>query len=94
MGYDLGKAIADADMSIEDRLSWQLVANHTPSVSEDFIPVAKEAIFLACNENWDTVLEYPNGIRRTVAWTIAKLHLEPFVPTMDIPEDEEEETNA
>ena len=87
MGYKLGIEIANADMPIEDRLSWHLSANHYPPIDSAFIPVAKDAIFMACNENWDTPITFPNGIVHTVAWVVEYMHLEPFIPTMNVPND-------
>jgi hypothetical protein len=60
-------------------IGWHLKSNHYPPVHEAFIPVALEAIELANEGDWDAVLEYPNGIERTVAHTIEGLHLDAFL---------------
>lgn len=79
MGYKVTEDIVNAPLSIEDKLSWHLVGNHYPPVDEAFIPVCIEAIDHARMGNWDTVLEYPNGLQRTVRHCIDGLHLELFV---------------
>lgn len=58
---------------------WHLQCNHYPPIHEDFLPVAVEAIDFANDGDWDSELEYPNGLTRTVAHTIEGLHLEGFL---------------
>lgn len=89
MGYKVGTEIADAPLSIEQKMSWHLTGNHYPPVNEAFIPVAVEAVRLANTNSWDSVLTYPNGVQRTVSYTVEGLHLEPFINTIVTPEEEE-----
>lgn len=79
MGHRTAQDIADAPLSLEDKLSWHLKGNHYPPVHEDFIPVCIEAITRANNGDYDSMLQYPNGRERTVGYTIGGLHLEFFL---------------
>jgi len=90
MGYKLGIEIANSNLSLHDKLSWHLSANHYPPVGDEFIPIAMQAIEFAATGEWDTVLQYPNDRERTVAYTIEGLHLEPFVSDMSVPNDKED----
>lgn len=67
------------NLSLEQQLDWQLTANHYPPVDKSFIPVAMRAIEYANNNEWDVMLEYPNGLRRDVRFTIENLHLDLFL---------------
>lgn len=79
MGNELARDIAQAPMSLEQKLSWHLQANHYPPVDAAFIPVCIEAIELAKMNAWNHTLEYPNGLERTVLFTVEGLHLEYFL---------------
>jgi hypothetical protein len=79
MGNQLARDIAEAPLTLEEKLSWHLRANHYPPVDEAFIPVCIEAIELAQMNLWKKELEYPNGLVRTVEYTIDGLHLEYFL---------------
>jgi hypothetical protein len=88
MGYKIGIEIASAtNLPLEERLSWHLQGNHYPPIDEVFIPVAVQAIESANTNNWDTVIEMPNGLSRTVAFIVENLHLEPFISDMEVPAD-------
>jgi len=73
---ETSKLIASADIDLDTKLSWHLEGNHYPPISKLFIPVAKQAILLANNGDWDAILEYPNGLKRTVAFTVEQLDLQ------------------
>lgn len=88
MGYKVGTEIADSPLDLEAKMDWHLTGNHYPPIDKVFIPVAIDAIQRANTNNWDDVLEYPNGLRRTVLYTVDNLHLEPFINTVDTPEEE------
>ena len=72
-----------ARLSRHEALRWHLQYNHYPPVSEVFIPVAEEAIDLGNQEDWDYIIEMPNGCRLTVAQIIEGLHLETFLEVID-----------
>ena len=78
------QAISLAELAIDDNalhnaLAIHLRSNHDPPVSYAFIPVAKQAIELAVEGDYDAELEYPNGLVRSVAHTVEGLHLGAFV---------------
>lgn len=88
MGYKVGTEIAESPLDMEAKMSWHLTGNHYPPIHEAFIPVAIEAVSLANTNNWDSLLLYPNGLQRTVAYTVENLHLEPFISTVTTPEED------
>jgi hypothetical protein len=88
MSYEIGQEIANSPLSLEDKLSWQLTANHYPPVGNEFIPIATLAILHAKDNDWDTVLEFPNGLQRTVSFVVEGLHLQPFIDGMSIPKED------
>lgn len=67
------------DLRLEQALAIHLKSNHYPPVDDAFIPVAMGAIELANDDQWDAELVYPNGLTRTVEYTIEGLHLEAFL---------------
>ena len=78
------QAISLAELAVDENalhnaLAIHLRSNHYPPVSYAFIPVAKQAIALAIEGDYDAELEYPNGLVRTVAHTVEGLHLGAFV---------------
>lgn len=89
MGYKIGIEIAEAPLSMTEKMSWHLRGNHYPPIDEAFIPAALAAIYSANTNNWDALINYPTGVQRTAAYTVESLHLEPFVPGMAVPEEEE-----
>ena len=60
-------------------LMWHLQNAHFPPIHPDFILIAKQAIRLANEGKWDEVIKYPNGLKRTVRYTIEGLRLEVFL---------------
>ena len=81
MGNQIAQAIAEAPLTLEEKLSWHLSGNHYPPVDDLFIPVCAKAIELANQGDYDAVLHYPNGLVRTVRHCIEGLHLEYFLNT-------------
>lgn len=74
------KIIASANnLTLEERLDWQLTGNHYPPIDKAFISVAKQAIEYANQGQWDVMLEYPNELRRSVEFTVDNLHLHEFL---------------
>lgn len=71
--------VSEGTLNLEQAIAWHFGANHYPPVDRAFLPVALEAIALANDGEWDTELEYPNGLTRTVAHTIEGLHLDAFL---------------
>lgn len=65
--------------SLDSALAIHLRSNHYPPVHLAFVSVAKEAIALAEEDDWDAELTYPNGLVRTVAYTVEELHLGAFI---------------
>lgn len=88
MGYGIGQDIAKSSLDLETKMSWQLQGNHYPPIDDSFIPVAIKAIECANTNNWDKVLELPNGVERTASFVIEGLHLQPFVDGMIVPEED------
>jgi hypothetical protein len=91
LGYKIGKEIANANLDMAAKMSWHLSGNHVPAVDEVFIPVALEAIELAVAGEWERTLVLPNELERSVLFIVTHLHLEPFVPAMEVPKDPGEE---
>jgi hypothetical protein len=79
MGNQIARDIAAAPLGLEAKLGWHLSGNHYPPIHESFIPVAVKAIRLADVGLWDDEIAYPNGLTRTVRFTVDELHLEPFL---------------
>jgi len=71
--------VNEGAIQMEQAIGWHLAGNHYPGIHKVFVPVAIEAIDLANEGMWDAELEYPNGLVRTVAFTIENLHLESFL---------------
>lgn len=67
------------EISLDTALLVHLQSNHYPPVHSVFVPVAREAIERANAGDWDFEQEYPNGLVRTVAYTVDGLHLHAFL---------------
>ena len=82
----MGRSSAEEMMSMlkqDQALRCHLQYNHYPPVHEVFIPVAKEAIDRGNQEDWDHVIEMPNGRKLAVAQIIEELHLEFFLEELE-----------
>lgn len=60
-------------------LTFHLQRNHYPPIHLTWLPVAKQAIRLANQGKREEAIKYPNGLERTVEFTIKGLHLETFL---------------
>ena len=76
---ETSQLIADANLDLDSKLSWHLEGNHYPPIDKQFIPIAKQAIEHANNNEWNTILTYPNGLQRTVEFTVENMHLNWFL---------------
>ena len=72
---EMSRFLMDPDGS----LTFHLQCNHYPPVRLDWLPVARKAIRLANEGRWDEAIQYPNGLERTVGFTIKGLRLETFL---------------
>ena len=68
-----------SQLSQDQALSWHLQYNHYPPIHQSFVKVAEEAIDRASEEDYDYVIEMPNGRKLTTAQIIEGLHLESFL---------------
>ena len=86
MGYTTASALADTvedTETLEIALLAHLRSNHYPPIHPVFVPTCVEAINLAVDEHWDTVLEMPNGVWKSVSDIVMGLHLQPFIHSDD-----------
>lgn len=60
-------------------LQWHLQSNHFPPIPFDFVSVAKQALKLARDNDYDTVITMPNDIDKTVGDIIEGMHLDTFL---------------
>jgi len=60
-------------------LEYHLRHNHYPAVNLIFIPIAKQAIALGREGDFDTVLLMPNGLSKSVGDIVEGLHLDSFL---------------
>lgn len=68
-------------------LLWHLTANHYPSIGAEFVPFAEEAIRLARDDEWDTVVNVDGRIledarthvKPTARALVENWHLEAFL---------------
>lgn len=77
------EVIANSPLSLPEKIVWQLQGNHVPPIDPMFTMIAIEAVELASEGEWDTVLSLPNGLTRTVSAVIDLLHLDAFVTTSE-----------
>lgn len=63
----------------DQALKWHLYCNHYPPINKAFLPIAKEAIRFAKQNEWEEIIEMPNGKSLTVDKIIEGLHLETFL---------------
>lgn len=70
-------------LTLEETLAIHLLYNFFPPISRVFIPCVKEAINKAKMDDYDSVIDLPNGKQRTVSELIKQLHLESFLKQDD-----------
>lgn len=63
----------------EFALEWHLQYNHYPPVPLNLLPVAKKALQLARNGDFDTRLLLPSQVLKTVEEVVDELHLSAFL---------------
>lgn len=65
MGAKLAQEIAEAPLSLEDKLSWHLRGNLYPPMPDSLIPACLEAINLAENDgDLNKILTMPPSVKR------------------------------
>lgn len=79
MGALQAREMAESGLSLRTALDWHLTSNHYPPVHRVFIDTAIEAIEHANEDDWDHVIEMPNGISKSVADIVTGLHLGAFI---------------
>jgi len=84
MGRMQADAMAELGIDLDISLEWHLQANHYPPIHRVFIPVAKEAIERANQDQLDEVIAMPNGITKTVGEIVQELHLDSFLDHQDL----------
>lgn len=87
----MAEAVQEGSLDLDTALVWHLSANHFPPISEAFLPVAKQAIDLANDDDWDTVLTMPNGRDSSVGEIVEGMHLSAFLAEQadDLEDDDE-----
>ena len=70
-------------LSFDQSLRWHLAYNHFPSVSLDFVDSCKQAINSGKTEQWDRLIELPNGKLLTATEVIEGLHLWNWLEDVD-----------
>jgi len=80
-------------MSLAVMLEHHLCFNHYPSINKVFVPVAERAIELANEDDWDAMIELPNGVSLSVGEIVDQLHLTTFVTFPDDDDDYQEATS-
>jgi len=79
----MAQSAGEGEVSMRMALNWHLTANHFPAIHTIFVDSAMAAIKLAQFEEFDTVLELPNGKQLPVIDIIEGMHLWPFVDNAD-----------
>jgi hypothetical protein len=87
---EMAAMAGEGEVSMRMALNWHLTSNHFPPVHTIFVDTAMQAIRLAADEEFDTVLELPNGRQLSVIDIVEQLHLWPFVDNADACPPEEE----
>ena len=79
MGSTYIEGFIEEDMDLDRVLVIQLQNNHYPPVSLAFIPACKQAIEACNNEEYNTMIDMPNGRTITAEAIVEGLHLQPFI---------------
>ncbi len=66
-------------LSQDQSIRWHLKYNHFPPISTDFVDCCKKAINAGKTEQWDRLIELPNGKLLTASGIIDGLHLEEWL---------------
>lgn len=81
----MSEAVNDGLASLDQALVWHLQSNHYPPVPTIMVQVCKAAIEAAEDEDWDRVVELPDGVSykgsdSAPAWAIVEQHhLDAFI---------------
>jgi hypothetical protein len=62
MGLSTAMGITESNLSLEQQLSWHFSSNCYPPIPQKMIPVAKMAIFHYWEEDYDAMVELPEGV--------------------------------
>jgi len=62
MGLSTAIGITESNLSLEQQLSWHFSSNCYPPIPSQMIPVAKMAIFHYWEEDYDAMVELPEGV--------------------------------
>lgn len=75
--------VQNGELSMKDALHYHLQYNHYPPVHPSFIAIAEKAIQLANDDQWNEVIDMPNGKSLRVGDIVSGLHLEHFLDQDD-----------
>jgi hypothetical protein len=84
MGYQSAWEMAHA-VDLDTALGWHLTSNHYPPIPSAMIPVAKEAISKALDNDWDAEVDlrgictFQDRLTASVGDLVAYMHLNAFV---------------
>jgi hypothetical protein len=62
MGMMTAMGIAETDVSLEQQIAWHFAGNCYPPIPSKMIPVAKMAIFHYWEQDYDAMVELPEGV--------------------------------
>ena len=85
MGHASAQGMVEVAGVNEMTLSWHLTSNHYPPLPTTLVPVALQAIEHAGDDEWDALLDLPEGIifkdqsSAPVHEIISNFHLEAFI---------------
>lgn len=88
-------AVSNGEVSLEDALRYHLYGNHYPPLPLDLLPVALAAIEAGNDEDWDRLIDMPDGMsfrerndgKVRAGDAIESMHLDAFLA------DREEDTD-
>lgn len=94
MGYLQASEMANSGLSLEQAVTWHLTSNHYPPLPQEFVQVALDAIEHAQTDEWDALVELPEGVlyrgssAMRVGNVIEALHLDAFIDAHRVDEFE------
>ncbi len=62
MGLSTAIGITESNLSLEQQLSWHFSSNCYPPIPQQMIPVAKMAIFHYWEQDYDAMVDLPEGV--------------------------------
>jgi hypothetical protein len=82
----MAEAVDDGMVDLRSALSWHLTSNHYPPIPEIMIDVAMAAIEAGEDEDWDRLIDLPDGVEHRryghsvpASAVIEDMHLDPFI---------------